>query len=161
MKNTHTLKILAAGLLLLNSQSKLASEPMEKSLNPSLLLEEALESCPHCAKGMKAKDMQAILHAPNLKALEKIIAKQNRRYFLQQLCQSQKQFSKIPYGCYELEPLSKETDPFCLKLSVKHLNLTDLKKALSLKTLSRRCRAHLKSKLKILNYRKLKKLDTL
>ena len=107
-------------------------------------------------------NIREILHAPDRKTLENVMEKQNRQEFLKQLCQTQKQFSKIPWGCYELQPFSKQNDPFCLKLSVKDLTIEAVKKALSVKTLSSRCRMHLNLKLRILNYRKSKKeLDTI
>ena len=107
-------------------------------------------------------DIRKILHAPNKETLKSVIEKQNRQEFLKQLCRTQKQFSKIPWGCYEFQPFSEKNDPFCLKLSVKNLTIEAIKKALSVKTLSSRCRKHLGFKLKILNYRKSKKeLDTI
>ena len=108
------------------------------------------------------EDIREILHAPDKKTFQNIIEKQNRTAFLKQLCQTQKRFSRIPWGCYELQPFNRKNDPFCLKLSVKNLTIESLKEALSLKTLSSRCRKHLSLKLKILNYRKSKKeLDTI
>ena len=110
----------------------------------------------------KEGDIHDILHAPDKKTLESVIENQKKLRFLKTLCQTQKEFSKIPWACYELQPFEKKHDPFCLKLSVKNLETSSLKKALALKSLSSLCRKHLDEKLKILNYRKSKKmLDTL
>lgn len=99
------------------------------------------------------------MHAPDLKTLKQIIKQEERNNFLKQLCKKQKQFSRIPWSCYELYPLDNTYDPFCLKLKLKGLEIDSLKKAISLKTLSAACRKHLSSQLKILIYRKSKKKE--
>lgn len=97
-----------------------------------------------------------ILHAPDIKTLKKIMKEQEKTSFLKQLCENQKQFSRIPWSCYKLQPFDKIYDPFCLKLKLKDLEIDLIKKALSIKTLSSICRKHLNLNLRILNYRQSK-----
>ena len=106
---------------------------------------------------MDKKDLHKILHAPDIKTLEKIIKQQEKNDFLKQLCEEQKRFSSIPWSCYELHPFDKTHDSSCLRLKLKNLKIDSIKQALSLKTLSPACRKHLSLKLRILHYRKSKK----
>ena len=103
------------------------------------------------------EDIHKILHAPDIETLKKIIKQEERSEFLKQLCEKQKQFSRIPWSCYELYPLDNTYDPFCLKLKLKDLEIDSIKQAISSKTLSTACRKHLSFQLKILNYRKSKR----
>ena len=106
---------------------------------------------------MNGEGIHKILHAPNIKTLKEIIEQQEKNDFLKQLCEKQKQFSGIPWSCYELHPFEKTYDPSCLKLKLKDLKIDFIKQAVSLKTLSPACRKHLNLKLKILQYRKSKR----
>lgn len=121
-------------------QSKITEQRVKKSISPT-----------------NSNNVYKIMHAPDLKTLKQIIKQEEKNNFLKQLCKKQKQFSRIPWGCYELYPLDNTYDPFCLKLKLKDLEIDSLKQAISLKTLSGACRKHLNFKLKILIYRKSKK----
>ena len=104
-----------------------------------------------------SQNIHKILHAPDIKTLQKIIKQGERGDFLKQLCEKQKQLSRIPWSCYELHPFDSSHDPFCLKLKLKDLKIDSIKQAVALKTLSAACQKHLNFKLKVLNYRKSKK----
>ena len=136
-------------------------QPVSNEINIKCIFFLVLIICPQLSLGEEGS-LHDILHAPDRKTLERVIKTQKKSQFLKALCKTQKEFSKIPWACYKLQPFEKEHDPFCLKLSVKNLETSSLKEALTLKTLSALCRKHLNAKLKILNYRKSKKeLDTL
>ena len=98
-----------------------------------------------------------ILHAKDLKTLQSIIQQEKQRKFLSALCEKQKERSQIPSACYQLRPFSESLDQHCLQIPLKNLQISSIKKALSLKNISARCRKRLQRSLKILNYRKSKK----
>lgn len=95
--------------------------------------------------------LSEILNAQNPEQLEELLKKDQKQSFLELLCKKQKSSQKIPTACYEL---GLSADSWCLNLALEDLRqIKELEKALKSKSLSEKCRNHLKKREAVLKYR--------
>ena len=92
-----------------------------------------------------------ILRAKSSLELQKLVHQENRESFLKKMCQKESLHQKIPVSCYEI---GSYNDALCLSLELSDVrNLSEIVKASQSKSLSIKCREHLKKKEEILRYR--------
>ena len=97
--------------------------------------------------------VQDILHASDLKQLQRLIKKGEERAFEKRLCEKQLRLKAPPDSCYGFPDLRDRADTHCLNLKIQNVSLSSLSKALKTRRLSAICRRRLEFFKKILLYR--------
>ena len=95
--------------------------------------------------------VSSILRAKSSLELQQMLDQENRLSFLKKMCQKESLHKKIPVSCYDI---GDNNDALCLSLELSDVrNLPEIVKARQSKSLSVKCREHLKKKEEILRYR--------
>ena len=103
---------------------------------------------PHSVYGLP---VDSILRAKSSSELQKLVDQENQSSFLKKMCQKARLHQKIPVSCYDI---GLNDDALCLSLDLFDVrNLPEIVKARQSKSLSFKCREHLKKKEEILRYR--------
>ena len=103
--------------------------------------------------GQIETSVQDILHASDLKQLQRLIKKGEERAFEKTLCEKQLRLKTPPDSCYGFPDLRDRADTHCLNLKIQNVSLSSLSKALKTRQVSAICRRRLEFFKKILLYR--------